>query len=118
MRKILFAALLAASAIGVSALVSGPAGAVINNQSGGGSSGHYCTGSLKSCLAGCRSGQSPANYTYCHTNCILLNQNCLGYPMTKGGGKTKPVTTKPIGTAPVANKPPPVVEDRGVHSRH
>ena len=112
MRKMFFATLLAVSAIGASALVTEPAGAV-NNQSGGGSSGHYCTGSLKTCLHDCRSGQSPANYTYCHTNCILLNQNCLGYPTTtKGGNKpTKPVNARPIGAAPVANKPP-VVEDR------
>ena len=85
MQKILLLRFGCVNPIGVSALVSGPAGAVINNQSGGGSSGHYCTGSLKSCLAGCRSGQSPANYTYCHTNCILLNQNCLGYPVGEGG---------------------------------
>jgi hypothetical protein len=50
MRKTFFAALLAVSAIGASALVPEPAGAV-NNQSGGGSSGHYCTGSLKNLLA-------------------------------------------------------------------
>ena len=56
MRKMFFATLLAVSAIGASALVTEPAGAV-NNQSGGGSSGHYCTGSLKTCLHDCRSGR-------------------------------------------------------------
>jgi hypothetical protein len=117
MRKIFFGTLLAVLAIGVSALITGRAEAVgINNQSGGGSSGRYCTGSLKTCLADCRNGQSPANYTYCHTNCILLNQNCLGYPSATKGGH-RPVTSRPVESAPVANKPP-VVEDHGGHGRH
>jgi hypothetical protein len=117
MRKALFAALLISLAVSASALLSEPASAV-NNQTGGASSGRYCTGSLKACLAGCRSGQSPANYTYCHTNCILLNQNCLGYPTTAKPKPTPvsgPIQTKPIGTKPVENTP--VIEERG-HSRH
>jgi hypothetical protein len=113
MRKIFFVTLLAVLAIGASALVTKPAEAV-NNQSGGGSSGHYCTGSLKTCLSDCR-GQSPARYTYCHTNCILLNQNCLGYPAATKGGH-RPVTSRPVEGAPIANKPP-VVEEHGSHGR-
>jgi hypothetical protein len=116
MRKILFGAILGVSVVTASAILSGPAGAVNNNNTGGGygSTGSYCTGALQVCLDGCR-GLPPQQYVWCHTNCILNNQRCLGYPLVKHQGPrpivTRPIGTKPIGNAPVESKPP-VIEER------